>query len=352
MGDYFILNGEKLDLKDVQSKLKEINKTGEEFQLLSLVGDLLNSDISSVEFQSSGSTGKAKKWKFTKEQLRLSAQRTLKHFQLEPGHNLLLALPIRYVAGSMMVARALVGNCNLLTINPEMKPDLSSIQQPINFAAFTPSQVQFLIKDQSNDFEKIDKVIIGGGAISQKLRSDLTQFSNAIFETYGMTETLTHVAVRPIQPPSDVFTALPGVQFSISDEETLIINVDDLNIHDLQTTDLIKLFDSSTFHWLGRKDFIINSGGVKVNPEQMEVQIQSIVPSPFLISCVNHKLLGQELVLVLEKNENLNEDELIDQLKKTLYPGIYPKHIRQFDQIPTLPTGKVNRKKVLDLLAS
>lgn len=265
-------------------------------------------------FQSSGSTGKPKTVLFTKEDVLHSALRTNHYFNINAESHLLLSLPCKYVAGRMMIARAWVAGANLIFTNPTLCPEIPHLASGYDFAAFTPSQLQSLIFNKYEEsILNIRQIILGGEPVSNQLYQDMSHFPNKIFLTYGMTETLSHVAIRQLRPERWLqFKSIhPDITFEQNTQQCLIIR-DGLNR--IETHDIVELTDKHHFQWIGRSDHIINSGGIKIHPEQLEECIISknlLAENSFYISSKTDMLFGEvPILLSIVPIENTRMEEI------------------------------------------
>ena len=300
-----------------------------------------------INLKTSGSTGVPKVITVPKDRMRKSAQRTVKFFQLAPSSKALLALSAEYIAGQMMIVRAIEGQLNLILVEPSSTP-LDSLNEFVDFATLVPMQ---LLK-YSNNHEKlqlIGKLIVGGAAVSKSIESILADCTIKAYESYGMTETLSHIALRRINGVEKEFTFSPldGVKIGVDDRGALTI-FDPLTLDEpIQTNDIACIEKDGTFRIIGRVDNVINSGGVKVSPEELEHIISSFISSPFAISWVNDERLGQRVVLVSIKNF---EPEELYKLNEKLPK--YKRITKSFcvDEIPLLISGKLDRLKLQTLV--
>jgi hypothetical protein len=284
--------------------------------------------------QTSGSTGKPKSISVKKKWMRNSAQLTGKTFSLKEGDTALLCMPMKYIAGKMMVVRALELGLDLKVVEPSSNP-LNGIKEIIDFSAMVP----FQLENSLNQLNKIKTLIIGGGQVSPKLVEKLQIESTQVYETYGMTETLTHVAIKPLNGPniSDLFRALDGIHFEKDDRGCLVIHASALNSVPIVTNDLIELIDENSFRWLGRFDNVINSGGIKIIPEVVETKLTEVIPSRrFIIAGLPDDSLGQTVVLIVEGDEIDIPIEFLDKYEK-------PKTIHFISEFIETESGKINR---------
>ena len=291
--------------------------------------------------QTSGSTGTPKSISVKKEWMRNSAELTRKTFGLKKGDSALLCMPMKYVAGKMMVVRSLKLGLELKVIEPSSNP-MKGITEKIDFGAMVPLQLENTL----NDLDKIKTLIVGGGQVNPKLVEKLQNVSTQVYETYGMTETLTHVAIKPLNGPSksDVFRALDDIHFELDARECLVIHATALNPEPIVTNDLVDLIDKNSFRWLGRYDNVINSGGIKIIPEVVEAKLSSIVPNRrFFIAGKSDKSLGEKVVLVVEGKS-------MDISCKSLDKFEQPKEIHFIPEFVETKSGKIHRQTTLSLI--
>lgn len=301
--------------------------------------------------KTSGSTGDPKKYEVSRQAMIASAQRTLAFFNLRPGQKALLCLPVSFIAGKMMVVRALVGQLSLVVVEPSGLP-LQHIDSPIDFAAFTPMQMMGECSRQPNPhLNLLRKVIIGGGAVHSSLQDLLQKAPFVAYETYGMTETLTHVALRKINgaDAQSHFTPLPGVKTGTDQRGCLVVDVQAVTNGPLVTNDVVQRLANGSFVVTGRFDNVINSGGIKVQPEEVERIGSAIVQQIFYISSVQHESLGEQVVMVVDQLPT-SPGELLQKLKPCLTRYQLPASIFVVEEFPKTPLGKINRGKLKDLL--
>jgi O-succinylbenzoic acid--CoA ligase len=260
--------------------------------------------------RTSGSTGEPKTIEIHKQYMQNSAELTARYFSIAAHSNVLLALPLTFIAGKMMVIRSIVNDWNLIITDCTSNPHLPD--SDLKFAAFTPMQAEHLVETQFDRFNQIETVILGGGAISNSLFLKLKKCRNRVFATYGMTETITHVAACELknQNESQVFEALPGVEFHQDERGCLCIKAAHLGGALFITNDLVELKDSKHFLYLGRFDNVINSAGLKIFPERIEVEIEEIINAPFYVTFTEDEILGQKVVVMIEGDESNFSDVL------------------------------------------
>lgn len=306
-------------------------------------------DSKTVKVQTSGSTGKPKVIEIEKERMRHSANKTCDILGLQQGDFALVCLPAEYISGKMMIVRAIERKMNLEVKTPSINP-LENLNEIIDFCAMSPLQVE----NSLDQIHLIKNTIIGGAAVSESLKSKISQkLQNTntqarIYETYGMSETLSHIALKEIYPTAaDYFTALVGVQISVDERGCLQIYAPKLNPELLITNDLVELKNEREFKYLGRIDNVINSAGLKIYPEQLENLVKKVIPNELLFLGITDELLGQKLTLVIEGEKN---PEIEQQLQSISYQSKnhQPKEIIFIEQFPRIPNGKIDRRKLIE----
>ncbi len=298
-----------------------------------------------INVTTSGSTGKPKTISILKKHMKNSALITGKTFNLRKGQTALLCLPIHYIAGKMMLVRAIELQLKLICVPPSANP-LKDISTSIDFCAMVPLQVErSLLK-----LTIVKQLIIGGAAISEPLEKKLENIKTLCFATYGMTETVTHIAIKPLNHflKSNYYTVLKGISIAKDQRNCLVIDCPELNSQKVITHDIVELANDTQFQFLGRLDHVINSGGVKIHPEKVEKKLSSIISERFFITSIPDEKLGEKVVLVIEKENsgfNLN-------LESHLAPFEVPKRIFFVKKLIETPTGKIKRKETLDRILS
>lgn len=300
----------------------------------------------------SGSTGKPKPILIEKRRMEASARITCSFLGLHEGDTALLCMPLDYIAGKMMVVRVVTCGLRLVAVKPSGLPVW---KEPIDFAAMVPLQVYNLLQtpDGSERLRNIRNLIIGGGSIDAALATTLATFPHPVWSTYGMTETLSHIALRPLNGPdaSDWYTPLKGVSVSLNADNCLVINAPAVHDGPLVTNDIAELTTPVTndtvggapqcrFRILGRKDNVICSGGVKIQAEEVERLLLPHLSAPFLITKRPDEKFGEVVVLLTEGDTKEAADVATQILPKYWQPRLYI-HV---SQIPLTATGKPARK--------
>ncbi|WP_187477447.1 AMP-binding protein [Amniculibacterium sp. G2-70] len=311
-----------------------------------------------VEVQTSGSTSEPKKMRIEKSRMKNSAQMTCDFLKLKNGNTALLALPVEYISGKMMLVRAIERKLKIFITQPSLYP-LSELNENIDFCALTPLQVEHSL----DQLHKIKIIIIGGAAVSENLKQKIHQHllgyekEVRVFETYGMTETLSHIALKQIFPKSEeFFTAFDGVALSLDFRGCLRISAPKLHDQALQTNDVVEIFNGNQFKFLGRADFVINSGGAKIFPEELERKVKSTIENELVFLGLEDEVLGQKLVLVVECKgcSEQEKQQIKTEISEINFEKSFhkPKEIIFINEIPRTKNGKVSRLKLLEFLKS
>lgn len=298
------------------------------------------------EVKTSGSTGNPKTIQLTREQLIASAKRTIDFFQLKPGNTALLGISSATIGGKMMIVRALVGDLTLIVTGPSGYPTEALLPgEELDFCPMVPIQLKQLLKYSPEVFGQINTILIGGSPLSSDLEKALQEVHQRCFVGFGMTETVSHIAIRKLGTPH--YSALEGVSFSTENDQ-LVITDSLLGLEQLKTTDIIRLIDSQTFEWLGRADFAINSGGIKIHPEQLEKELSHLISGAFFIASEPDDTFGEICIIILEKRRIHPPLEVIqDFCKERFGPYTFPKKA-YYERIVYTPEGtKMNRLETL-----
>ena len=352
MNDFHIdlkLNGKSFGSKD---ELLQFSKTISS-STLSFFSEWFDSN-DFVIIQTSGSTGRPKQIQLKKTFMVNSALATGSYFKLPENTNALLCLSTDYIAGKMMLVRALVLGWHLDIVEPSSHP-LNGIEKTYDFCAMVPLQLYNSI----DKLASIKKLIVGGGVVSHNLQQKISKLKTEIFATYGMTETITHIAVKKLnnsnattsETKESFYKTLPSIKISRDNRGCLIIDAPNISDAIINTNDLVELISESEFKWLGRYDTIINSGGVKLIPEQVEEKLNAIIDSRFFVAGVADSVLGEKLILVVEsEKENDVVSKAIKNLK-TVSKFEIPKEIYFMEKFVETETKKIDRAQTLAKLS-
>lgn len=350
--DEFKINGKSVDNGSLTYLAQSWISEGEPFQ--QEVGKFLLEWLDDKEYvvvHTSGSTGKPKQIKLLKYHMINSARATGSFFKSEGGTTALLCLSANYIAGKMMLVRAMVLGWKIDIVAPRTNP-LDSVYKQYDFCAMVPLQLD----NSLNRLHLIKKLIVGGGVVSEHLKNLVQGIKTKVYETYGMTETITHIAARRINPKkkekknSGYFKALPNINLSTDDRGCLVIKAPQLNEDIIVTNDIVELKTYKKFVWKGRFDNVINSGGVKLHPEEIETKLQLTISHRFFIASIPDDSLGDKLILVIERDyDRIEELSLIDAIQRIEGLNKYeiPKKIYFLPQFIETATGKIQRSKTL-----
>jgi o-succinylbenzoate---CoA ligase len=329
-----------------------INQNVFEKKVLNFIRDW-NSGKEQFVFNTSGSTGRPKTLSISREKMLLSARSTLQFLGLKEG-KCLLCLDPAFIAGAMMIVRAFIGRMDLIAVEPAANP-LKEIplDTVIDLCAIVPLQLAEIWNDPDSrkKFGKIRNVLIGGADLSEDLAGRMAGCSNRIYHTFGMTETVTHIALKKLsgEMPDDHFQAVNGVEFSADDRGCLIIKGPITENKPLITNDRVELIDRKRFRWLGRIDHVINSGGIKIQLETLEKKIDVILKvnglkASFFLTGIPDEKLGEKLAIVFETGrKKINKQQISVNLANALSFHEIPRSWHEVPAFVRTSTGKVNR---------
>jgi O-succinylbenzoic acid--CoA ligase len=308
-------------------------------------------DKSFVVVKTSGSTGAPKNIQLQKKYMVNSAIATGSFFNLPEKTSALLCMSVNYIAGKMMLVRALTLGWHIDVVEAVSNP-LRNLDKEYDFSAMVPIQLHNSLKDIS----KIKKLIVGGGVVSIELLNNIQQVETEIFATYGMTETITHIAIKKLNKfKSDTerssrnesnYFSLPNISLTKDQRGCLVIEAPKVSNDVIITNDLVDIISENSFQWLGRFDTVINSGGIKLIPEQIEEKLSKIINNRFFVAGVKDTLLGEKLVLIIEGEKN---DVILNKVKNlnSLSKFEIPKEIYFLEKFIETPTQKIKRSQTI-----
>ncbi len=302
-------------------------------------------DNSFITQHTSGSTGSPKaidisKWKFV-----ASAQTTGEFFNFKASDHALLCISPAFIGGKMMYVRSLEFDMDLY-VTPFNRLPLEELNVPIDFAAMVPLQVSATLREHPEKLNFIRHLIIGGAPVSAQLEEQLQQFKGIAYSTYGMTETVSHIALRKLNNKGDPYFALGDCRFDTTANQELVIHAPHLKINNLTTNDVVDLLDDRRFHWLGRSDFTINSGGIKIQPEQVEKKLADLLPSDaFMIGALPDEQFGSRVVWIGEQRieGTFVETAISNRLEKYERPKAY----FFVEELSRTSNGKIDRNRTI-----
>lgn len=329
-----------IDCSDIQLD-RMSPKTDFEMEVFEFLKETL-SDKTKTTVKTSGSTGIPKLFEVEKARMFASAKMTCDFLRLKKGDSAALCMPVEYISGKMMLIRAIERGLKLQVFTPKTEA-LSQLNLPIDFCALTPLQVE----NSLTKLKLIKNLIIGGAGVSESLKKKICQHldneKHTIYETYGMSETLSHIALKKIYPISeDYFTSFENVEISTDTRGCLQIFSPQINSELLITNDLVEIINDKQFRFLGRIDNVINSGGAKIFPEKIETFLKKEVSAELIVTSIKDEHLGEKMILVIEGQDD-------DKLRNSIFNLSFerkldrPKQIVFIDKMPRTPNGKVSR---------
>jgi O-succinylbenzoic acid--CoA ligase len=294
-----------------------------------------------TQIQSSGSTGPKKNLTFNKCALIQSAEATNSFFGLDKSAQALLALPIAYVAGKMMIVRAIVGQYKLISVAPDSNP-IKTLETPVDFVPLTPYQLERCLNESSEKLDLVKTILLGGAPVSSSLRAKVVGIKPHCYQGFGMAETLTHVAVRNLKVEHSPYRKLPDVSLNADHRGCLIVNRPGITSGPLHTNDLVDL-NADGFYWQGRADNLINSGGIKIIPEEVEILFFPHIQSNFFIGAIPDERLGEIVALFVEGNQEV-------ELEKVTFDDKYkkPKRVIHMPSFLYTESGKIKRQETIE----
>lgn len=331
------LTGKEIEQYCLESDSENIRNIG------AFIGEWLD-DSPFIRVRTSGSTGLPKVIEVRKQQLLQSASATATFFEFKKKQNALLCLPLSFIAGKMMVVRALFSKLNLICVEPGPSP-LSSIPTGIviDFAALTPMQFKDTIHTGA-----VRKILLGGGPVSPDMEQQYRSLSTEIYHGFGMTETLSHVAIRRVNGvhASAIFQALPGIYFSTDSRGCLVIDAPFLDAPVI-TNDIVDVVNNQSFQWKGRLDNVINSGGIKLFPEEIEKKLYPLIPGRFFVTGLPDDTYGEKVCLIIEGKPYSPETLSLLQNSLPRYLSKYekPRAVYFLKKLQTTESGKIQRKE-------
>lgn len=314
-------------------------------------------DKEEFTLQTSGSTGEPKRISITRQQIVASALASERALDLKKNYSALVCIDTKYIGGKMMLARSFVTDMKIWAVDPCACPlQKIPVDHCVNFAAFVPYQVHAMIaSNHPHLLDNPDTIIIGGAPVDEHLIKKLQSYRSRFYATYGMTETISHVALRLLNSAerSDLYHTLPEVNITLDSRNCIVINAPYL-AQEVVTNDLAEFTTSGQFRWLGRYDNVINTGGVKVIPEKIEAALNNIfseagISNRFFIHSIPDVALGNKVILVLEASDNVSH--IVEKILPR-FPFLQkferPKAIFTVTSFVSGGNGKINRFKTLE----
>ena len=355
-----ILDGKEFEVDELQKLRSSLSWKDD---IYNFIREWLDQEPT-IKAQTSGTTGTPKTILLQKNKMVASALKTGEYFNLQKNEKALLCLSPNYIAGKMMIVRAFVLGLDLVLVEPSGSPLRNTEFEKIDFAAMVPLQAlnSFQKEKEYLQFQKIKKTIIGGGAVSKTLQNFIQKEKNNFYATYGMTETITHIAIKtlrsnllqqtPQKGDGGFFETLPNVQIEKDERGCLVINAPDVAEETVITNDLVEIISPTKFKWLGRFDNIINTGGIKVIPEKVEALLEKYLDRRFFINSQPDEILGQRIILIIEGEvfSQKESKELSSFMKNNLTKFSIPKAVFFIEKFVETDSGKIKRAATKELL--
>lgn len=342
------INNKALNKDNLLSALS-FKPTPEEKKVIEFCREWLSSKSTFI-VPTSGSTGTPKQLEISRSQVIASIKATQQAFGLKKGDSCLLNLSAKHIAGKMMLARAMEIGMEITYTTPSSNP-LESIDTAFDFYAFVPLQLQTILTTDSKKVDLLNKakaIIIGGSKISLALEKQLQQIQSPVFATYGMTETMSHIAIKRLngENKDNYFKTLPTVAIALDERGCLKIKAPVTNNEWLQTNDIAKLHENG-FELIGRSDNVINTGGLKVQAEKVEANVEVFflthkISNRFFVYALPHPYFGEQVTLFVEGEFELKID-LLKALSKHLEKHEVPKEVIIIKQFSETESGKIDK---------
>lgn len=332
----FRLNSTAFNAKELEFWAKKtLEKPGEQFvkQVANFIVQWLDSK-DYIELTTSGTTGSPKLIQLKKSAVVSSAKATGAYFNLPSKTTALLCMSPSYVAGKLMIVRALVLGWDLDLVEPSSSV-LTHNDKYYDFVAMVPMQVQGSLAQ----LHRVKCLIVGGASVDEALKQKLKGISTRVYETYGMTETITHIAAKTLD--QEYFEVLNHVRIEKDSRDCLVIYAPSISKEPIVTNDIVDLQGENSFKWLGRVDNVINSGGVKLHPEEIEKKLSPYISNRFFIASKTDSYLGNKVILVIESEPYKVDPLAFEQLSKYEIP----KEIQFCPVFKQTGSGKVIRKE-------
>lgn len=338
--------------------LQQLASDDEQPQFMRAVWQFLSEwfdDSPTITVHTSGSTGTPKFMYVEKQLMMESAKLTCSTLHLNRSHTALLCMNLRYIGAKMMVVRCLVSGMKLVVREAGSHP-LCDVDEHIDFMAIVPLQLFHTLqnRDECERLDHVSCIIVGGGSVDAQLLEPLQHMHCAVYSTYGMTETLSHIALCRLNGPgaSCYYTPLQGVSCSTTPQGCLVIDAQHLRVQALRTNDVVEMNADGGFKVLGRCDNIVNSGGIKIQIEVDEACLRNYLHTGFALTSVPDVRLGQALVLLILDGEQLSDASLLELMRTHLPLYHVAKHIVRVSGIPLTENGKINRTACCELALS
>ncbi len=347
----FIIGDKKIGFKDY----KKLYESAAPYlsEIADRCAEWFDEKSDNIILTTSGTSAIPKTISLPKSSMVTSAKMTQSYFGYGGGDTALLGLPVKFIGGTMMLIRAITTGLDLVLVPPASRI-LRGLTGPIDFVPMTPHQLMTAVRQDSDKLQYVGQILLGGAPVSRELQDIIPGLRPKIFIGFGMTETITHIAVRPLNglKAKPYFEVLKGIGVSTDDKGCLVIDADHL-ADTVFTKDIVDIIDERQFHWIGRYDNVINTGGIKVYPEIIEEKISQLLDVDFFVAGMPHEDFGKQVCIFIEGKEESLTGNIINGVKEALNKYEMPRCVYYLDVLQRTPTGKVKRKKILsDIVAN
>lgn len=300
---------------------------------------------SKIMINTSGTTNYKKKFYVKKVNMINSALMTINYFNLKKKQTTILCLSIDFIAAKMVLIRSILLQWKVLCIVPSSNPfkEIKNYNYSFDLVSMVPLQAYYSL----SFYKQINKLLIGGGEISKKLEQKIIESKIKCYHSYGMTETLGHIAIRNINKKYKYFKCFSNIKITMNKKGCLNIYAPKLITKKIETNDLVKIFKKRYFIWIGRYDNIINTGGIKISSEIIERKLINFINKPFFIAGLPDNLLGQIIVLFIEGDKsNINISKNIFLKKEKFF---FPKKIYFLKSFIRTSSQKIKKQDTINL---
>lgn len=299
----------------------------------------------------SGSTGIPKELRIDKNRANESARLSNQYFEINNLCHLLLCLDIRFIGSKLMLVRAHLAKAKVKILKPSLQFYKEVVNEDFDFISLTPLHVSRILEETPKFFSRIKKCLIGSSAVSFELekRLKLLETHTIFYESYAMTETISHFALRNISLGETSFATLSGFEISMTEEDCLEIYHPTIIPEKIKTNDVVAILDDKHLVYKGRKDNVINSGGIKINPESIESEWSQFLPFEFILAGIPENTLGQQLIMIVKTPATISKSEIYQRLKEREIPSrMQPKEIWICTDWIQTESLKPKRKEIFD----
>ena len=336
---------QKLTLGQLKSRNIIQNISADEKKVIKVINDWF-SDVQHFELTTSGSTGKPSTIQLNRTQLIYSAETSLNFLNSQKTfESALLCINPDFIGGKMVIIRSILARLDLTVIQPSSGLDELPVGEVYDLTSMVPMQLQYLLDHEPFKLKQLRTILIGGAPLAKRYQEKVLDHKHLkVYQTYGMTETASHVALKCLSEKQNYYQTLGDLQIDVDGRDCLRIKGTNSNNQWIQTNDVVEIISDHQFIWNGRADFIINSGGIKIHPEILEQQLSDRIKFPYFVAGIKDDQLGERAVLIIESDDSMDISfDDLDRYKR-------PKEVHFMEHFIYTENGKINRKKTLKLI--